>query len=139
MSRSPELTGIPAAPMVTHVESKVMEDPSAAMDPPGQPLPLICLESMARVLSAYIMVTMSVLGPEVPSGLVTVGPKFSPGSMAGRMTLQPGFAELGPLKVKFSIVGGRLTLAPMLQPAAFVVLGMEMPPVGIPVPVWMRS
>src|SRR5580693_5555165 len=139
MSRSPVLIGMPAAPMVTHPGSKVIEEPVAVITPAGQPAPLMGLASMESVLSMYITVMMSVGGPEVPSGLVTVGPSPLPGSIAGKMTLQPALAALGPLKVRASTVGGLLTLAPVLQPAAFGVLGMEIPPVGIPVPVWIRS
>jgi len=68
-----------------------------------------------------MMVMMSVAGPEVPSGLVTGGPKPLPGSTAGRTTLHPVLAELGPWKVRFKTVGGRLTGKPMLQPDALMV------------------
>src|SRR5882757_6836003 len=128
MSRSPALTGMPAAPMVTQpgAESKVMADPSGKIDPFGQDGPVIGLRSNARVLSAYMMVIMSVAGPVVPSGLFTVGPKPLPGSMAGRITLHPLLAELGPSKVSFNTAGGRLTrLALLLQPEA-VLFGMVM-------------
>src|SRR6266403_2162411 len=54
-----------------------------------------------------MIVMMSVAGLEVPSGLVTAGPKLLPGSMAGRITLHPRLAELGPSKVSFNTTGGR--------------------------------
>src|SRR3981189_809531 len=139
MSRSPGLTGMPAAPSVTQAGSNLIVKPVAAMLPSGQDGPLIAFWTIDSVLSAYMMVMMSVRGPLVPSGLVTVGPRLLPGSIAGRITLHPACVPLGPWNVRFKTVGGRLTGLPILHPAAFVVFGMEIPPVGIPVPVWIRS
>src|SRR5256885_1879151 len=135
MSRSPGLTGMPAAPMVTQTGSNLTVEPLAAIVPAGHDAPLMGFWSSARVLSAYRIVMMSVAGLEVPSGLDTTGPKPLPGSMAGRITLHPLLAELGPWKVRFNTVGGRLTGLPMLQPEALTVLGIKIPPVGMPVPV----
>src|SRR6266513_1234428 len=128
---------MPAAPRVTQPGEtpKLIWDPSAKIVPVGQVGPVMGLRSSARVLSAYKMVMMSVARLEVPSGLVIAGPKPLPGSTAGRTTLHPLLAELGPWKVRFKTVGGRLTGKPMLQPDALMVLGMEIPPVGMPVPV----
>src|SRR6202171_5415176 len=138
MMRSPALTGMPAAPITTQLISNVIVNPFGTIDPFGQAAPLMAFLT-SSVLSAYMMVMMSVAGPEVPSGLVTVGPRPLPGSMAGRITLHPTFAALGPWKTRFNDAGGRLTLPPTLHPAALMVLGIEIPPVGIPVPVWIRS
>src|SRR5580704_8465845 len=142
MIRSPTLTGIPAAPIVTpqvELESNVISAPFGSITPFGQAGPLIGLASIASVLSMYITVITSLAGPEVPSGLVIVGPRLLPGSIGGRITLHPGLVELGPWKVKLKEAGGRLTGFPVLHPLELAVLGIEMPPVGIPVPVWMRS
>src|SRR5882762_430451 len=141
MSRSPGLTGMPAAPSVTQpgLASNLIVKPVDEMVPAGQDALTIGFWTIARVLSAYKIVRMSVRGPLVPSGLVIVGPRLFPGSIAGRITLHARFAALGPWKVRFKTVGGRLTGLPMLHPAAFTVFGMEIPPVGIPVPVWIRS
>src|SRR5712664_4707762 len=144
MIKSPGLTGMPAAPIVTQLGSNVMNDPVGlaalgAISPLGHAAPLMGFWTSASVLSAYMIVMMSVRGPLVPSGLVTVGPRLFPGSIAGRTTLHPACVPLGPWNVRFKTVGGRLTGFPMLHPAAFTVFGMEIPPVGIPVPVWIRS
>src|ERR1700674_2314146 len=97
MMRSPALTGMPAAPSTTQLMSNVIDDPVGVIDPSGQAAPLIAFLT-SNVLSAYMMVIMSVAGPDVPSGLTTVGPRALPGSMAGRTTLHPTFAALGPWK-----------------------------------------
>src|ERR1700704_3136408 len=127
---------MPAAPRVAQPGEvpKLIWDPSAAIDPVGHAGPVMGLWSSARVLSAYKMVIMSVFGLEVPSGLTTIGPRALPGSMAGRTTLHPALAELGPWNVTLNTAGGRLTGFPLLQPPTGV-LGIEIPPVGIPVPV----
>src|SRR5450755_3718191 len=128
MIRSPGLTGIPAEPIVTQPISKVALDPSSAITPLAQAGPLIAFWFSARVLSAYKTVMMSDAGAVVPSGLVTAGPRLAPGSIAGRMTLQPELVALGPANVRFKDAGGRFTRPPVLHPAASVVFGIGIPP-----------
>src|SRR6267378_353377 len=98
MSRSPGLTGMPAAPSVTQpgLASNLIVKPVAEMLPAGQAALTIGFWTIASVLSAYMMVRTSVRGPLVPSGLVTAGPRLFPGSIAGRITLHAAFAALGP-------------------------------------------
>src|SRR5216684_2721888 len=107
MIKSPGLTGMPAAPIVTQLGSNVMNDPVGlaalgAISPLGHAAPLMGFWTSASVLSAYMIVMMSVRGPLVPSGLVTVGPRLFPGSIAGRTTLHPACAALGPWNVRFN-------------------------------------
>src|ERR1700693_6494382 len=93
------------------------------------------LLSRPNVLSTYSIVIRSVRVEEVASGLLMGFPIPSPGSTAISVVLQIGNSN--PLAVS----EGRLSAeTPVGQPPeAAPVLGLDMPPTGIPVPAWIRS
>src|ERR1700731_3805972 len=89
---------------------------------------LIGLLSRPSVLSTYNMVIRSVRVTEVASGLLIGFSKASPGSTAISVVLQTGNAS--PLAVR---VGRFSAETPVTHaPEAAPVLGMDMPPTGIP-------
>src|SRR5262249_7897367 len=113
--------------------------PDAEMLPPGQAGELIASTSKPSALSAYITVMRSVklFGlegfPVVASGAVISGPNAEPGSIAGNTKLHTG-------KVRVPVNVGRFVGVAVLQvPEESGVLGIGMPPVGIPVPARIKS
>src|ERR1700730_5589420 len=93
-----------------------------------------CL-SRPSVLSTYNMVILSVRVTELASGLLMGFPKESPGSTAISVVLQIG--NVRPLTVR----AGRFNAETPVghPPEAAPVLGIDIPPTGIPVPAWIRS
>src|ERR1700674_2760081 len=91
---------------------------------------LIGLLSRPKVLSTYSMVIRSVRVTEVASGLLIGFPKPSPGSTAMSVVLQTGNSN--PLTVRDGLFSAETPVAH--APAGAPVLGIDMPPTGIPVP-----
>src|SRR4029077_20765102 len=96
---------------------------------------LIGLLSRPKGLSTYKMGVRSVRVTEVACGLLIGFPKPSPGSTAINVVLQTGNSR--PLVVRVGRFSAETPVAH--APEAAPVLGIDMPPTGIPVPAWMRS